>query len=315
VSTRARLHGGDAPQSPETRDGWTYRIEANIARRKGGDAWRGNLRELRNCILSSRLVTEARDGAPDTGQEPGSLVASSDRRAPASRRGRESAPPPVGDRMLEPDALTSGMSLDDWNRYVVTRMYVATGGNQSETARRLEISWRRAGMWIDHALLARWAAEGAPWGHGARGGRGKVPPGSARHARAEAGVSAGARCRALRPDGRRGSDVCESQTRARSWTRPPAMRGREARRGGRRRGGEEWQGSAVAATRRGVARWGALLPSALLRRPRLAVRSQHLGHRAGGHGLHDPLIQLRRILASINRRALLRRHREAAGPQ
>jgi len=62
--------------------------------------------------------------------------------------------------MLGPDALTSGMSLDDWNRYVVSRMYVATGRNQSETARRLEISWRRAGQWIDHALLARWAVEG-----------------------------------------------------------------------------------------------------------------------------------------------------------
>ena len=78
------------PQSPETWDGWVYRIEADIARRKGGEAWRGNLRELRNyvrsCILSSRLVSEARDGAPDTGQEPGSMVASSDRRAPASGR-------------------------------------------------------------------------------------------------------------------------------------------------------------------------------------------------------------------------------------
>ena len=52
--------------------------------------------------------------------------------------------------------MTSGMSLDDWNRYVVTRMYVATGRNQSETARRLGISWRRAGMWIDQVLLARW---------------------------------------------------------------------------------------------------------------------------------------------------------------
>jgi ActR/RegA family two-component response regulator len=54
------------------------------------------------------------------------------------------------------------MSLDDWNRYIVTRMYVMTGRNQSETARRLEISWRRAGQWIDHALLARWAALPAP---------------------------------------------------------------------------------------------------------------------------------------------------------
>ena len=63
--------------------------------------------------------------------------------------------------MLGPDALTSGMTLDEWIRYIVTRMYVATGRNQSETARRLGISWRRAGMWIDHALLARWAAEGA----------------------------------------------------------------------------------------------------------------------------------------------------------
>jgi hypothetical protein len=79
----------------------------------------------------------------------------------ASRRGRESDAPP-GDRMLGPDALTSGMSLDDWNRYIVTRMYMATGRNQSETARRLGISWRRAGQWIDHTLLARWAAERAP---------------------------------------------------------------------------------------------------------------------------------------------------------
>jgi DNA-binding NtrC family response regulator len=165
-------------QSPETWDGWAWRIEADLARRKGGDAWRGNLRELRNyvrrSILSSRLVSEATEGALDSGQEPGSLVASSDRRAPApaSRRGRESDPPPASrrgresdaprarDRMLGPDALTSGMSLDDWTRYIVTRMYVATGRNQSETARRLGISWRRAGMWIDHALLAKWVAEG-----------------------------------------------------------------------------------------------------------------------------------------------------------
>jgi DNA-binding NtrC family response regulator len=67
------------PQSPETWDGWAYRIEADIARRKAGDAWRGNLRELRNyvrsCILSSRLVSEATVGTPDTGQEPGSMVA------------------------------------------------------------------------------------------------------------------------------------------------------------------------------------------------------------------------------------------------
>ena len=133
-----------------------------------GAAWRGNLRELRNyvrsCILSSRLVSEATDGAPDTGQEPGSMVASSDRRGPGSGRGRglgrESDAPPAAERMLGPDALASGMSLDDWNRYVVSRMYVVTGRNQSETARRLGISWRRAGMWIDQVLLARWAAEG-----------------------------------------------------------------------------------------------------------------------------------------------------------
>src|SRR6202011_4450292 len=95
-------------QSPETWDGWAYRIEADIARRKGGDAWRGNLRERRNyvrsCILSSRLVSEARDGAPDTGQEPGSLVASSDRRAPASRGGGGGDGAP-GDRRRGPDAL------------------------------------------------------------------------------------------------------------------------------------------------------------------------------------------------------------------
>jgi ActR/RegA family two-component response regulator len=53
------------------------------------------------------------------------------------------------------------MSLDDWNRYIVTRTYVMTGRNQSETARRLQISWRRAGQWIDHTLLARWAAQPA----------------------------------------------------------------------------------------------------------------------------------------------------------
>jgi DNA-binding NtrC family response regulator len=165
---REYVHGFTAEtlaQSSETWDGWAYRIEADIVRRKAGDAWRGNLRELRNYvrsrILSSRRVTEATDGAPDTGQEPGSLVASSDRRAPASRRGRESHAPP-GDRMLGPDALTSGMSLDDWNRSVVTWMYVATGRNQSEAPRRLEISWRRAGQRLDHALLVRWAAEGAP---------------------------------------------------------------------------------------------------------------------------------------------------------
>ncbi len=89
------------------------------------------------------------------------MVASSDRRAPVSRRGRGSDRP-RGDRMLGPDALTSGMSLDDWNRYIVTRVYLATGRNQSETARRLGISWRRAGMWIDQALLARGGAEGTP---------------------------------------------------------------------------------------------------------------------------------------------------------
>ncbi len=100
---RHYVHGFTAEtlaQSLETWDGWAYRIEADIARRKGGDAWRGNLRELRNyvrnCILSSRLVTEE------------------------------------------------------------------TGQNQSETARRLEISWRRARQWIDPILLARWAALPAP---------------------------------------------------------------------------------------------------------------------------------------------------------
>ena len=97
---RHYLHGFTAetlPRSPETWDGWAYRIEAGIARRKGGDAWRGNLRELRNyvrsCILSSRLGAEGTDGSPDTGQEPGSMAASSEPRAPASRRGRESDAP------------------------------------------------------------------------------------------------------------------------------------------------------------------------------------------------------------------------------
>ena len=91
---REYVHGFVAEtlaQSPETWDGWAWRIEADIARRKGGDAWRGNLRELRNyvrsCILSSRLVSEATEGAPDTGQAPGSLVASSDRRGPGSESG------------------------------------------------------------------------------------------------------------------------------------------------------------------------------------------------------------------------------------
>src|SRR6185295_18516646 len=118
------------PHSPEAWDGCAWRIETDLARKKAGDPWRGNLRELRNhvrsCILSSRLTTEATDGSPDTGQEPGSMVVSSDGRAPASPRRRGSEPPP-GDRLLGPDALASGMSLDDWNRYIVTWTYMMTG--------------------------------------------------------------------------------------------------------------------------------------------------------------------------------------------
>jgi DNA-binding NtrC family response regulator len=148
------------PGSPESWDGWAYKIEAEIARRKAGEPWRGNLRALKNhvrqAIVSSGLSSDAADRSPDTGPGPRSVAVSSDRGAPASRRGRESDRPGEAS-LLAPDALSQGMSLDDWTRYIVTRMYLLTGKNQNETARRLGISWRRVGQWIDHGLLARWA--------------------------------------------------------------------------------------------------------------------------------------------------------------
>ena len=83
--------------------------------------------------------------------------ASSEGRAPSSRQGRGSDRPPEG-RILGPDALTRGMSLDDWKWYLVTKTYAQCGRNQNETARRLKINWRTAARWIDHGLLERWAA-------------------------------------------------------------------------------------------------------------------------------------------------------------
>jgi transcriptional regulator with GAF, ATPase, and Fis domain len=145
-------------QSQESWDGWAYKIEADIARHRAGETWRGNLRALRNhvrqAVLSSGLISEGTDRQPDTGPEPGSLAASSDRRAPASRRRRESDRPEEPS-LLTPDALSRGMSLDDWIRYIVTVTYAMSGRNKNETARRLEIDWRTVSQWIDYALLER----------------------------------------------------------------------------------------------------------------------------------------------------------------
>ena len=144
-------------------DGWAYAIESGIARKKAGHDWRGNLRELKNhvrsCIFTSGLAPESTDRPPETGRDPASARASSDGRPPSSRRGRGSDRPPEG-HILGPDALTRGMSLDDWNRYIVTRTYAQCGRNQNETARRLKINWRTVSRWLDHGLLERWAARG-----------------------------------------------------------------------------------------------------------------------------------------------------------
>jgi len=71
-------------------------------------------------------------------------------------RSASSEPPPEG-RILGADALTSGMSLDDCNRYIVTKTYEQCGRNQNETARRLKINWRTVARWVDHGLLELWA--------------------------------------------------------------------------------------------------------------------------------------------------------------
>ncbi len=146
------------PQSPESWDGWAYKIEADIARHRAGETWRGNLRALRNhvrqAVLSSGLVTEGTDRQPDTGPEPGSVAASSDPRTPASRRRRESDRP-EDPSLLGPDALSRGLSLDDWIRHIVTRTYAMCGRNKNEAARRLGIDWRTVDKWIDYALLER----------------------------------------------------------------------------------------------------------------------------------------------------------------
>ena len=48
------------------------------------------------------------------------------------------------------------LSLPELSSYYVTRIYVLTGGNQTETAKRLGINWRTVGKMLDPALLARW---------------------------------------------------------------------------------------------------------------------------------------------------------------
>ena len=148
------------PDGPKSWDGWADSIESGIARKKAGHDWRGNLRELKNhvrsAIFTSGRAPESTDRLPETGRDPASAPVSSDRRTPSSRRGRESEPPPEG-RILGADALTSGMSLDDWTRYIVTKTYALCGRNQNETARRLKINWRTVARWIDHGLLELWA--------------------------------------------------------------------------------------------------------------------------------------------------------------
>jgi DNA-binding NtrC family response regulator len=145
-------------QSPESWDGWAYKIEADIARHRAGETWRGNLRALRNhvrqAVLSSGLVPDGTDRLPDTGPEPGSAAGSSDRRAPTSRRRHESDRPEEPG-LLTQDALSRGLSLDDWIRTIVTRTYAMSGRNKQETARRLKIDWRTVSQWIDYALLER----------------------------------------------------------------------------------------------------------------------------------------------------------------
>jgi DNA-binding NtrC family response regulator len=146
------------PQSPETWDALAYKIDAGIARHRAGETWRGNLRALRNhvrqALLSSGVVPDGTDRQPDTGQEPGSVATSSDRRAPSSRRRQESDRPEEAS-LLAPDALSRGLSLDDWNRYIVTSTFAMCGRNKSETARRLGVDWRTVDKWIDYALLER----------------------------------------------------------------------------------------------------------------------------------------------------------------
>jgi hypothetical protein len=58
--------------------------------------------------------------------------------------------------LLGPVAKEGNVPVDEVVRDLVTRVYVLTGQNQSETARRTGMNWRTVGRTLDPERLARW---------------------------------------------------------------------------------------------------------------------------------------------------------------
>ena len=140
----------DKIDDPAQVEAWTERVAGAIRATRAGYAWPRNLRELKNyterCLLtdsgaSLRAVAVPEGAAAVTPSEPPS-----------------SGSPNSG--LLGARAEEGRVTVEELTRAYVTRVYVLTHQNQSETARRTGLTWRMVGRMIDPVRLMRWLGKG-----------------------------------------------------------------------------------------------------------------------------------------------------------
>jgi transcriptional regulator with GAF, ATPase, and Fis domain len=139
VSVRALI---DEPASVAR---WTERVANSIRAKLFDYPWPGNLREL-NHYVERYVLTDGRmepiAPRPRAAREPGPAGPAESTVLPSSG-------------LLGPVAKEGKVSIEELNRDYVTRVYLNTGLNQTETARVTGLGWRKVGQMIDPVRLER----------------------------------------------------------------------------------------------------------------------------------------------------------------
>jgi DNA-binding NtrC family response regulator len=143
----ARWFVAEKIDDPAQVDVWTDRVMAAIQRTRADYPWPRNFRELKH--FTERIIISGGDVPAPTVSVP---VAE-----PSTVGVAVDAPPstPAPNSILGRRALAGEVSLDEVIRAFVTWMYVLSGRNKTEAARRMGRDWRTVGRWLDLSWLAR----------------------------------------------------------------------------------------------------------------------------------------------------------------
>jgi DNA-binding NtrC family response regulator len=132
------------------REMWTERIVGYIAEKLPGHAWTRNLRELKH-LTERYLLTSGKMPKPPVVTSPAEPAGEA---APGARRAPESVCAPSSG-LLGPMAKRGHVSARKLTEAYVTEVFITTGQNLAETARKTGMHRRTVRGLIDRARLAR----------------------------------------------------------------------------------------------------------------------------------------------------------------